>query len=296
MSESGQTVWRVMGGKVLAGPYLVAGIVNVTPDSFHDGGRYESPDAAVERALALAAEGADILDVGGESTRPYADPVPLDEELNRVVPVIRETARRLREIGDDRTALSVDTRHAACAAAALDAGAVIVNDVSACSRDPELLDVLGQYRPGYVLMHSQGDPSAMQDSPAYDDVVAEIAAFFEKRLARLTAAGLPEENIVLDPGVGFGKLLEHNLAILRGIPTFAALGRPIYIGLSNKSFLEKLLGRKLGDRAMATTAATALAAAKGARIHRVHDAAAAVDALKLAREIFPEPFCGRTDC
>jgi dihydropteroate synthase len=288
MSGSGQTVWRVMGGKVLSGPFLVAGIVNVTPDSFFDGGRYDSVEAAVERALTLAAEGADILDVGGESTRPYAAPVALEEEMSRVIPVIRETTLRLREIGDDRTALSVDTRKAACAAAALDAGAVIVNDVSACSHDPELLDVLGQYQPGYVLMHSQGAPAIMQESPVYGDVVAEITAFFEENIAKLTAAGLPEENIVLDPGVGFGKLLEHNLAILRGIPVFASLGRPIYIGLSNKSFLEKLLGRKPGERAMATAAVTALAAARGAGIHRVHDAAAAVDALTLARGIFPE--------
>ncbi len=294
MEGSGGRFWRVLNGKILSGPFLVAGIVNVTPDSFYDGGRHDSTDKAVEHAMRLVEDGADILDVGGESTRPYADPVSLDQELGRVVPVISGIRERLRLPGGERVSVSVDTYKAACASAAIEAGADIVNDVSACSRDPGLLDVLVQYKPGYVLMHSQGDPSVMQDAPRYDDVIADISAFFEKNLSRLVAAGLPEENIVLDPGIGFGKLLAHNLAILRDLPAFLSFGRPLYMGLSNKSFLEKRLGRTVSERGTATTAATALTGAKGAFIHRVHDAAAAVDALRLAAELFPAVFTGKT--
>jgi len=294
VEKNGWRSWRILGGQVLTGPYLVAGIVNVTPDSFYDGGRHDDPRAAVEHALRLAADGAHILDVGGESTRPYAPPVPLEEELARVPPVVAGIREHYEKAGATAPAISVDTYKAACAAACIEAGAAIINDVSACSRDPGLLDVLVAHKPGYVLMHSQGDPSNMQDAPRYKDVVSEIKAFFERELSRLVAAGLPEENIVLDPGIGFGKLLEHNLAILRGLPAFSSLGRPLYMGLSNKSFLEKLLGRPVGERGPATMIATALTGVNHAFAHRVHDAAAARDALRMAAEIFPDAFLDQT--
>ena len=276
-----KSVWTVKGGKLLGpAPFLIAGIVNVTPDSFFDGG--EHPDAATGLAhgLALAGEGADILDVGGESTRPYADEVSETEELDRVIPVIRGLA----EAGTG-CVLSVDTYKAVVAARALEAGADIVNDVSACAFEPELLDVLGQYQPGYVLMHSLGRPGEMQKAPAYDDVVGEILAFFEEKLALLTRAGLPEDRIVLDPGVGFGKTLEHNLEILRSVARFRSLGLPVYMGLSNKSVWQGLLGLAVGERGNATQAATALTAASGAFIHRVHDVKLTRQTLTIVREI-----------
>lgn len=298
--------WRVGGGRVLCpAPFLVAGIVNVTPDSFYDGGRHDTLEAAVAHGLKLAGDGADMLDVGGESTRPGSDPAPEDVEMARVVPVVRELSRRLAEMGaaparSDASSpgtgcspqaacppvLSVDTTRAACAAACLAAGAAVVNDVSALSVDPGLLDVLVQHRPGYVLMHSQGAPKTMQAAPVYDDVADEVLAFFERGLARLTAAGLPEDNVALDPGIGFGKLLAHNLELLRALPRFAALGRPVYLGLSNKSLFGGLFGLDVAGRGPATMTATALCAVRGARIHRVHDVTAARQALTLVRELF----------
>lgn len=274
--------WQVMGGRVLGpAPFLLAGIVNVTPDSFYDGGRFQDFEAAVEQGRSLALQGAHILDVGGESTRPGAEEVPEALELSRVVPVIRELSRlpqQDREGRDtsaephgDYPVLAVDTYKARVAAEALDAGAIIVNDVSACRFDPGLADVLAQYAPGYVLMHSLGRPGTMQQDPRYGDVVSDILAFFEERLRFLTARGVPEANIVLDPGVGFGKLLEHNLAILRSVERFGALGRPIYMGLSNKSLWGKLLGLEPGQRQTATVTATALLVARGVLVHRVHE-------------------------
>lgn len=295
-------VWRIGDRNLVPDPFLVAGIVNVTPDSFYDGGRHDTPDAAVAHGLGLARDGADLVDVGGESTRPGSDPVSFDEELRRVLPVVRELVRAFADpvlaagrdpAGDPNGAsvfppvVAVDTCKAACAAACLDAGAAIVNDVSACAWDPGLLDVLVQFRPGYVLMHSLGRPKTMQDRPAYRDVVEDVLAFFERRLSRLVAAGLPEEHVVLDPGIGFGKLLEHNLALLRALPRFAEFGRPVYLGLSNKALFQGLFGLAPGERGPATLAATALAGARGAHIHRVHDVAAARLGLRLAREFFP---------
>lgn len=261
------TKWILKGGVVLGpAPFFVAGVVNVTPDSFYDGGAHPDTASGVAHGMELARQGADILDVGGESTRPYADPVSARDEAERVVPVIRELAAQ-----DTGCALSVDTYKAAVAAAALDAGAVILNDVSACAFDQELLDVVGQYKPGYVLMHSPGRPESMQDDPVYGDVVEDILAFFEHKLEVLDKAGLPRDHVVLDPGIGFGKLLEHNLAILRGLERFAVLGLPLYMGLSNKSLFQGLLGLGVDDRGNATQAATAVTAMKGAAIHRVHD-------------------------
>ena len=270
--------WTVKGGRVLGpAPFLVVGIVNVTPDSFSDGGVNFDPALAAAHALRLLADGAAIVDLGGESTRPFADPVTEAEELRRVLPVVEEIIKGLPD-----AVVSVDTYKARVAERALAAGAAIVNDVSAFSFEPELLDVLAQHKPGYVLMHSLGRPKTMQVEPTYTDVLAEIANFFESGMARLVKAGLPEDRIVLDPGIGFGKTLEHNLTILRGLESFASLGRPLFMGLSNKSFLGKLLGLDVIDRGPATQVATAMSYLHGALIHRVHDAAGALRALTLA--------------
>ncbi|MEF3696862.1 dihydropteroate synthase [Desulfolutivibrio sp.] len=302
-------VWRVGGpqGRALApDPFLVAGIVNVTPDSFFDGGAHDTGEAALAHGVQLARDGADMVDVGGESTRPGSDPVPEAVELARVVPVVRELVRAVADPSfavspawnaailpppAARPLVSVDTTRAACAAACLDAGAAIINDVSACSADPGLMDVLVQYRPGYVLMHSQGSPKTMQAAPAYDDVVDEVLAFFERGLTRLVAAGLPEEHVALDPGIGFGKLATHNLELLRGLPRMAALGRPVYLGLSNKSLFQGLFGLDVAARGPATMTATALCGVRGAHVHRVHDVTAARQGLALARELFFHRAC-----
>ena len=262
----------------------VMGVVNVTPDSFSDGGRFLDPTAARDHALALLDAGADWLDVGGESTRPYADPVDAGEECARVLPVITALARACADIPDGPV-VSVDTYKAETARRALDAGAMIVNDVSACRFDPGLLDVVAEAKPGYVLMHSLGRPGDMQDAPAYNDTVAEIMAFFEERLDVLVRAGLPEDHIVLDPGVGFGKLLDHNLEILQNIAEFGRLGRPVYLGLSHKSLFGALLDLGPGRRGTATQVATALAAERGASIHRVHDVAETRRTLDLVRAL-----------
>ncbi|MBG0789153.1 MAG: dihydropteroate synthase [Desulfovibrionaceae bacterium] len=275
------TKWIVKGGKVLGpAPFFIAGVVNVTPDSFYDGGTHADAESGAAHGLELARQGAHILDVGGESTRPYAEHVSEEEELARVLPVIRELAGN--EFG---AVVSVDTYKARVAAESLEAGADIVNDVSAFLFEPELLDVVAQYRPGYVLMHSLGRPGTMQDAPRYNDVVAEIMAFFEERLDKLTAAGLPEDRIVLDPGIGFGKTLEHNLAILRDIDRFKALGFPLYMGLSNKRLWQDLLGLDVDERHNATMSATAILAARGVPIHRLHEVKLAMQTLTIAREM-----------
>ena len=278
MTGNKAMLWRLARGRTLScDADRVAGIVNVTPDSFSDGGRHADASAAIAHARQLAAAGADLLDVGGESTRPGAAPVTAAEEMARAVPVVAALVRELPDIP-----ISIDTYRASCARAALEAGACIVNDVSACVFDPELLEVVAGEKPGYVLMHSQGRPETMQDDPRYDDVVEDVLAFFEEKLALLTRAGLPEEHVVLDPGIGFGKRLEHNLAILRRLDRFLSLGRPLYLGLSNKTFLGNLLDLPIGDRTLATAVASALCVARGARIHRVHDVAATRQALRLA--------------
>jgi dihydropteroate synthase len=283
----GEHVWNITEGVTL-GParFLVAGIVNATPDSFHPGGRCPQADEAVGYALSLAREGAHILDVGGESTRPGAEPVAAGEELRRVLPVVRELAAKKQESGASWE-ISVDTCKAEVARQALAAGARIINDVSAARWDPRMPGLLGQARPGYVLMHARGKPRDMQKRPVYDDVVDEIRAFFHARLRALTDAGLPEENIVLDPGIGFGKTLEHNLEILRRMESFAELGRPLYVGLSNKSLWGRLLGLDLGERGPATQAATALLAARGVFVHRVHEVARTVQTLAVTRALAP---------
>ena len=263
--------WEIRGGRTLGpAPFFIFGIVNVTPDSFFDGGKHDDSSAGVTHGKLLAAQGAHVLDIGGESSRPYAEPVSLDEELARVLPVVKG----LKEHKGDNGlpwALSVDTYKAATAVAVLEAGVDIINDISACNFEPELQDVLAQYKPGYVLMHSLGRPEKMQDAPEYDNVVDEILKFFEQKMKQLTNAGLPEERIMLDPGVGFGKTLVHNLEVMRNMKRFASLGRPLMAGISNKSVFGGLLNLGAEERSNATQAATALMASQGVLAHRVHD-------------------------
>jgi dihydropteroate synthase len=279
MSEDVENAWFVTGGRGIGpAPFLLAGIVNVTPDSFYDGGMHCSCSSAVDWGLRLHAEGAHVLDIGGESTRPGAAYVSCEEEISRVLPVVQGLLGR-----NPALLISVDTYKAEVARRALDAGAVIVNDISGFSFDPELKDVVVQYKPGYVLMHTPTRPEAMQNNPCYDDVVGEILEYFEKKMALLVKAGLPENRIVLDPGIGFGKSLAHNLTILQHIDRFNSLGRPVYMGLSNKSLWEKLLGLSPEDRGGATQVATALLAARGVCIHRVHDVATTVQTLRIVQ-------------
>src|SRR5262245_14151347 len=213
---------------------LVLGIVNVTPDSFSDGGRFASIEAAVAHGLGLVADGADLLDVGGESTRPGSQPVPLDEELARVVPVVRELVARAG------VPISVDTSKAEVARQCLAAGASVINDVTGLRGDPEMLAVVAQAGAGAIVMHMQGTPATMQVAPAYADVVAEVGAFFEERLHALAAAGIGPERVALDPGIGFGKTDAHNLALLAGLGRYQRLGRPVCLGVSRKGLLGRL--------------------------------------------------------
>jgi dihydropteroate synthase len=253
---------------------LVMGILNVTPDSFSDGGLYLDPEAALDRALELEAEGADILDLGGESTRPGAVPVTPETELGRVLPVVRKLRGRLK------IPLSIDTWKGSVAAATLDEGAEIVNDVSAGRWDSLLWPTVRRHRAGYVLMHALAQPGTMQAAPEYGDVSAEVVDFLGKFLARAEENGLELESMVCDPGFGFGKTLNHNLALLRDLKGFEVLRRPVLVGLSRKSFL-KLIG---GSEALAITHELALiwAAAQGAAIWRVHDVPAALHAARVA--------------
>lgn len=257
----------------MAGHTKLMGIVNVTPDSFSDGGQFDSATAAVEHALRLVEEGADILDIGGESTRPGATPVSLDEELYRVVPVVRELARQTR------TPISIDTSKAEVARQCLAAGAVIVNDISGLAFDADMPRVCAESDCGVIVMHIQGTPQTMQADPRYDDVVTDLCQHFSRRLNALETAGIARERIVLDPGIGFGKTAEHNLELLSHIATFHMLGRPVLIGHSRKRFLKKVLGRDVEERNAGTLGVSIALAAQGTDILRVHDVRATRDAL-----------------
>jgi dihydropteroate synthase len=257
----------------------VMGIVNVTPDSFSDGGQHADTDSAVAHGLLLAAEGAAILDVGGESTRPGSDPVAAHDELARVVPVIERLAAASPAL------ISIDTTKAVVARAALDAGAVLVNDVTALRGDPDMAALVAERGCPLCLMHMLGEPRTMQDDPRYDDVVDEVAAFLEERLAFAVAAGVREEQVLLDPGIGFGKTLRHNLLLLAHLDRIAALGRPVVLGASRKRFIGALLGAAPGERAVGTVATTVLGLARGAAIVRVHDVRPNVEALRVAQAI-----------
>jgi dihydropteroate synthase len=272
------TVWQLPRGCMTFGelPRLM-GIVNVTPDSFFDGGRYLDTHRAVEHGLQLVAEGADILDIGGESTRPYSTPVPVEEELRRVIPVVAELAQRTQ------VPLSIDTSKAVVAREALQAGAQIVNDVTALRGDPQMLEVVLDYRAAVCLMHMKGTPQTMQDDPRYDDVVAEVRAFLEESRDRAMAAGVPRARIALDPGIGFGKTTAHNLALLSHIYTFHALGCPILVGHSRKGFIGKVIGDTNADRLAGGLGVSLAMARQKVHILRVHDVAATRQALELFR-------------
>jgi dihydropteroate synthase len=252
------------------------GVVNVTPDSFSDGGLFLDPAAAIEHGLRLAEEGAGILDVGGESTRPGAQPVPEDEELARVLPVLEGLAAAGRRMSIDTTKLNV-------ARAALDAGATLVNDVSAFRFAPEMAGLVASAGVDCCLMHMLGEPRTMQEDPRYENVVDEVKAFLEERLAFATGEGVPEERVWLDPGIGFGKTVGHNLELLRRLDEIVAIGRPVVVGTSRKSFLGKLTGGRPEDQRLPGTIATnVLALERGASVFRVHDVAPVADALRVA--------------
>ncbi|HKF91455.1 MAG TPA: dihydropteroate synthase [Acidimicrobiia bacterium] len=270
---------RVCGARA-----AVMGIVNVTPDSFSDGGLFLDPDAAVAHGIALAGQGADVLDVGGESTRPGAAPVPADEELRRVLPVVERLA------AETSVPISVDTTKAAVARAALDAGATVVNDVSAGRLDPDILGVAAEAGAGYVVMHMQGEPRTMQADPHYDDVVAQVGDFLADRVDAARAAGVAEDAIAADPGIGFGKTVEHNLRLLAGLPALVERVRvPVMVGTSRKTFVGKLLARAgaasgdlpVDQREEGTLATVVWAVERGASIVRVHDVLPAVRAVRL---------------
>lgn len=254
---------------------LLMGIVNVTPDSFSDGGRYLDTSKAVEHALQLVRDGADILDIGGESTRPYSEPVSADEELARVLPVVTAVC------GQTQVPVSIDTSKAAVARACLEAGAEIINDVTGFGDDRRLKHVGRQTGAGICVMHMQGIPQTMQDDPQYDNVVAEILEFLRFRRDDLTAFGIERERICLDPGIGFGKTHEHNITLMANSWRFHDLGCPLLVGHSRKGFISKLIGDKNSDRAAGTIGAACALAMQGVQIIRVHDVRAVREALLL---------------
>ena len=258
-------------------PYRVVGIVNVTPDSFSDGGRYMEPNAAVARALELEREGAAYIDVGGESTRPGAESVSAAEELRRVMPVIEG----LRATGL-RAAISIDTSKVAVARAAIAAGASLVNDVTAFRAEPELASLVAELEVDCCLMHMRGDPRTMQREVHYDDVVAEVLEFLEQRVGYALAAGIARERITIDPGIGFGKSVGHNLELLSRLEEITALGLPVLIGTSRKSFLGVVTGKPSDDRLPGTIATCVMAFERGASMFRVHDVGPVADALAVA--------------
>jgi dihydropteroate synthase len=261
---------------------VVMGIVNVTPDSFSDGGRFLDAGAAIAHGRELAGAGADTLDVGGESTRPGAEAVSAADEAARVLPVIEALAA-------DGARVSVDTSKAAVAAAALGAGAEIVNDVTALA-DPDMAAVCADARCGLVLMHMKGTPRTMQENPTYDDVVGEVRDFLAERLSIAAGAGIDPGRIWLDPGIGFGKTVEHNLELIAGLERIADLGRPVVVGASRKNFIGVITGRPVDERLGGSIATSVIAAANGAAVLRVHDVAATVEALRVA-----EPILGRRE-
>jgi dihydropteroate synthase len=260
-------------------PALVMGIVNVTPDSFFDGGKFLDAPAAVAHALQLVEQGAEIIDIGGESTRPGALPVAEAEELRRVLPVIEQLAGRVK------VPISIDTAKPGVARAALAAGASIVNDVAANCAGDDVWRLVAETRAGYVCMHMQGTPQTMQAHPAYADVVREVGEFFSDRLQRLSDCGVGRDQIILDPGIGFGKTVEHNLQLLGAARSFAGLERPLLLGVSRKSFIGKLLGAELAARLPGALACACLAVAAGVQIIRAHDVAETVQAVRMTEAI-----------
>lgn len=268
---------RVLGFE--SGP-LIMGILNVTPDSFSDGGAYDDPGRAVDRALEMVAQGADLIDIGGESTRPGAVPVSSAEERRRVVPVIAAIRRQAAS-----AAVSIDTMKADVARAALEAGACTINDVSALTHDPAMAGLAAETGAGVILMHMQGEPRTMQRRPVYGNVVEDVLGYLAQRMEALTLAGVAREAMAVDPGIGFGKTLEHNLELLRNMRRFHTLGRPVVIGLSRKRMLGAVTGRDVDQRLAASLAGLVWSALQGAQVMRVHDVTESRDALALIRAL-----------
>jgi len=258
------------------GQCSVMSIVNVTPDSFSDGGTAFAPDIAVRAALQAVLDGADILDIGGESTRPGATPVPLDEEWARIAPVIAGVLKRCPD-----TIISVDTYKPEIARRAVAAGALIVNDITGLDPSGNMTEVVAQSSAGVVIMHMQGTPATMQIKPEYEDVVGEVISFFHRRIQTAVQAGIAKERIAVDPGIGFGKTLEHNLTLLRNLDKFAELGCALLIGTSRKRMIGDITGRPVGERTSGSVASALHAAWHGAQVVRVHDTAATVDAIRV---------------
>ncbi|MBV8330120.1 MAG: dihydropteroate synthase [Verrucomicrobia bacterium] len=281
-------LWRFRNSRSveLSRSGLIMGILNVTPDSFADGGQFLEKEAALRQAARLVSEGAAMLDVGGESSRPGSDPVPLEEELRRVVPVL--TAIRSRF---PRLIISIDTYKAETARQALAAGADIINDISALRSDPEMIDVVKNSDAGVILMHMRGTPKTMQIDPQYEDVVAEVSGFLSERLDSIVSAGVDPYRIAIDPGFGFGKRLRHNVSLIQQFDRFLALGRPIVVGVSRKSMIAQMLrDPKLqsDDRLWPTVALTSLLREKGARVFRVHDVRPNIEALRMTESILSD--------
>ena len=276
MTEAQFRAWMGDGGRRC----LVMGVLNVTPDSFSDGGRFFDPGAAREAAERMCQEGAEIIDIGGESTRPGAGRVDVAEQIRRIMPVFKAIGGRVGAL------LSVDTTRAAVAEAALDAGASIVNDISAGRDDGEMLGVVGKRRAGLVLMHMQGEPATMQANPQYQNVVEDVTRFLEQRMEATLAAGVHLERILLDPGIGFGKTLQHNLELLRELRRLRALGRPVVVGTSRKGFIGQLTGeREPSRRMMGTAASVAWSVINGAAVVRVHDVGEMVQVVRVVQAI-----------
>lgn len=254
---------------------LVMGVLNVTPDSFADGGRFFDRDRAIEHGLAMAREGADIIDVGGESTRPFSEPVSADEEMERVLPVIEALA------GEVDVPVSIDTTKAEVARAALAAGAGMLNDVSALRFDPDMAGVAAESGAPLIVMHMKGTPGDMQEDPRYEDLIGEIRAFLEEVVRAAVQAGVRREQILIDPGIGFGKTFDHNLQLIRDLDRLSVVGRPLVLGCSRKAFVGHILGKEADDRDPGTMAAVAAGVLNGAHVVRVHNVAMAVDAVRM---------------
>ena len=279
----GRTARNIDGaGALTEGPGpVVVGILNVTPDSFSDGGNFLDPDAAAEHAVAMLDEGAEILDVGGESTRPGSEPVSQEEEIRRVVPVLERILASRPE-----AVVSVDTYRAGTATAALEAGARLINDVTALRGDPRMATVAKEAACPVILMHMQGEPKTMQEEPHYEDVVREVRDFLGERAEYTVAAGVRPENVIVDPGIGFGKNLEHNLALLRNLDAVVDLGFPVLIGASRKTFIGRITGaQEARERVFGTVATTVLAYQQGVTFFRVHDVRANREALAVAESV-----------
>lgn len=277
MSDQRTLHWRCRDRHLEVGDRpLLMGILNVTPDSFYDGGRHFAVDKAVMHGLGMVEEGAAIIDVGGESTRPGAEEIDPAEEMRRVIPVVQELRRATKAV------ISIDTRKALVAQRALEVGADIINDVSAMTHDPEMLVVARRYNAGVILMHMQGTPRTMQENPVYTDVVKDVCDYLAHRIEAATAAGLLRETLALDPGIGFGKTLEHNLSLLANLDKLLAMGLPVVVGLSRKSFIGRITGRPVEERLAGSLVALVFCLLQGVHILRVHDVRESHDAVEVA--------------